>query len=182
MINKQFFRDSLLPLSVLLALMRLQWDPISQQHGVEIQGIQDIILGESFALTETQFHNWHSLYEDEYVHIHPKQVDNGIYSRSIFNELHSLNDRNRLLSLIPAGLEITTLLLDNDETHARRNLNIPSHSEVPSNSASNDENDNANGISAMHSEDLNNNNLEVDGAIASPDIGVFDFQDISPEV
>ncbi|XP_072020508.1 endoplasmic reticulum membrane sensor NFE2L1-like [Amphiura filiformis] len=182
--QKKDWRDSLLTLAVLLSLFRGDIDDYMRGSFANLPEVHEILLGQSAALTETQFHNLFNSIEG-HSSVHPKNLDIDWHHRSAFADLHTLYRDSSQNSR-----EITAFLLDRLEPNAGRpypfvNLVQNSNGNAGNNAVNtdsennNDNNNNVDGASsAPGSGNLNDPNLEdgILGAVAAPPIA-----ELSPE-
>jgi hypothetical protein len=174
--RKKPWRDPFLTLAVILSLLRVDWDDyMHRQLGSQLPEIHEILLGQSAALTETQFHNLYNSFDGSYVHF--KNLDYDIRSQSAFRELDTLSH-----GVFPVSRdirEVSTWLLDRLEPNNVRSLPLVSAASAPNNNNNNDENNN-NG-EASEGETTGPAQNTLDGAVALTH-GNQNIVDLSPEV
>ena len=160
--QKKDWRDSLLTLAVLISLFRGDIDEYMRGSFANIPEVHEILLGQSAALTETQFHNLFNSFEGHRISdVHPKNLDIDWHQRSVFTDLHTLYRENN-----PNEREVTAFLLDRLEPNAGRPFPFVNLVQNPANS-----NANTNNVGNTDSENNNDNNNNVDSASSNPDGG-----------
>ena len=158
--QKKDWRDSLLTLAVLISLFRGDIDEYMRGSFANIPEVNEILLGQSAALTETQFHNLFNSFEGHRISdVHPKNLDIDWHQRSVFTDLHTLYRENN-----QNEREVTAFLLDRLEPNAARPFPFINLVQNPANSNANG-NDN---VGNTDSENNNDNNNNVDSASSNP--------------
>eukprot|EP00061_Rhincodon_typus_P008577 g31303.t1 len=87
---KKYFTEGLIQFTILLSLMGVRVD-IDSYLNAQLPPFREIILGQSSAYTQTQFHNWRNTLDG--YDLHPKSVDLDYYftSRRLLNDVRGLD-------------------------------------------------------------------------------------------
>ncbi|XP_067687509.1 endoplasmic reticulum membrane sensor NFE2L1-like isoform X1 [Haliotis asinina] len=133
---KQYFTDGLIQIAIILSLLRTDLNNWHLHNNyINYPEVQDIILGQSFAYTTTNFHNQYNNQNSPGGSVHPKNVDNDFFS-SIFRDLRSLSRFRRfdgiatevnafLVSETTFGLPATAA--SGPQTHSSEDSNNNNH-------------------------------------------------------
>lgn len=178
MLRKKPWRDPFLTIAVILSLLRVDWDEFMQLQlqgglGTQLPEIHDILLGQSAALTETQFHNFYNSYDGNYVNF--KNLDYDLRAQSAFRELHTLSTDQDQYPISQGYRDISTWLLDRLEPNNVRSLPFANLASAPNNNNNNDENNN-NGEASEGTGAIGPVPNSVDGTVTQTNT------DLSPEV
>lgn len=106
---KQYFTDSLVQIAIILSLLRTDLNTYLNNNYVNYPEVQDIILGQSAAYTQTSFHNTYNLIDSQPVH--PKSVDYEPFSSYIFRDIRSLRRLYSPEHAVPVNTDVSAFLL-----------------------------------------------------------------------
>ncbi|XP_078385578.1 endoplasmic reticulum membrane sensor NFE2L1b isoform X4 [Cetorhinus maximus] len=101
---KKYFTEGLIQFTILLSLMGVRVD-IDSYLNAQLPPFREIILGQSSAYTQTQFHNWRNTLDG--YDLHPKSVDLDYY----FTARRLLNDVRGLDRLLVPSTELSAWLV-----------------------------------------------------------------------
>ncbi|XP_069763175.1 endoplasmic reticulum membrane sensor NFE2L1b isoform X1 [Narcine bancroftii] len=101
---KKYFTEGLIQFTILLSLMGVRVD-IDSYLNAQLPPLREIILGQSSAYTQTQFHNWRNTLGG--YDLHPKSVDLDYY----FTARRLLNDVRGLDRLLVPSTELNAWLV-----------------------------------------------------------------------
>ncbi|XP_078280969.1 endoplasmic reticulum membrane sensor NFE2L1b isoform X4 [Rhinoraja longicauda] len=101
---KKYFTEGLIQFTILLSLMGVRVD-VDSYLNAQLPPLREIILGQSSAYTQTQFHNWRNTLGG--YDLHPKSVDLDYY----FTARRLLNDVRGLDRLLVPSTELSAWLV-----------------------------------------------------------------------
>ncbi|XP_051894906.1 endoplasmic reticulum membrane sensor NFE2L1-like isoform X4 [Pristis pectinata] len=101
---KKYFTEGLIQFTILLSLMGVRVD-VDSYLNAQLPPLREIILGQSSAYTQTQFHNWRNTLGG--YDLHPKSVDLDYY----FTARRLLNDVRGLDRLLVPSTELNAWLV-----------------------------------------------------------------------
>ncbi|XP_055512885.1 endoplasmic reticulum membrane sensor NFE2L1b isoform X4 [Leucoraja erinacea] len=101
---KKYFTEGLIQFTILLSLMGVRVD-VDTYLNAQLPPLREIILGQSSAYTQTQFHNWRNTLGG--YDLHPKSVDLDYY----FTARRLLNDVRGLDRLLVPSTELSAWLV-----------------------------------------------------------------------
>lgn len=173
---KQYFTDGLVQIAIVLSILRTDLNNFNREY-VNYPEVQEIILGQTAAYTQTDFHINSINNRLGSSEIYRKNIDSEyLFSSSIYRELHSFRpQRNRDIS-------IPTFLLVSGTSGPV----LHSHSEVEENEAEDENNNSIDQEQTLSSEELEleaehllNTLEETIGAVA-PNLNLHSLQGSEP--
>ncbi|XP_067825455.1 endoplasmic reticulum membrane sensor NFE2L1b isoform X1 [Heptranchias perlo] len=108
---KKYFTEGLIQFTILLSLMGVRVD-VDSYLNAQLPPFREIILGQSSAYTQTQFHNWRNTLDG--YDLHPKSVDLDYY----FTARRLLNDVRGLDRLLVPSTEVSAWLVHSGSREA----------------------------------------------------------------
>ncbi|XP_078280966.1 endoplasmic reticulum membrane sensor NFE2L1b isoform X1 [Rhinoraja longicauda] len=172
---KKYFTEGLIQFTILLSLMGVRVD-VDSYLNAQLPPLREIILGQSSAYTQTQFHNWRNTLGG--YDLHPKSVDLDYY----FTARRLLNDVRGLDRLLVPSTELSAWLVhsgssrETDGSVAASQPSLPLDNPSGVNEGAVAENsDRANGSSEQVEESLGAVGLPMSSDLTKEDIDLIDI-------
>ncbi|XP_072343670.1 endoplasmic reticulum membrane sensor NFE2L1b isoform X2 [Scyliorhinus torazame] len=176
---KKYFTEGLIQFTILLSLMGVRVD-IDSYLNAQLPPFREIILGQSSAYTQTQFHNWRNTLDG--YDLHPKSVDLDYY----FTARRLLNDVRGLDRLLVPTTELSAWLVHSsnsgggsreaDSSVASSQPNLPLDNPSGVNEVTDpDTNNRGDGSSEQVEENLGAVGLPMSSELTKEDIDLIDI-------
>ncbi|XP_051894904.1 endoplasmic reticulum membrane sensor NFE2L1-like isoform X2 [Pristis pectinata] len=172
---KKYFTEGLIQFTILLSLMGVRVD-VDSYLNAQLPPLREIILGQSSAYTQTQFHNWRNTLGG--YDLHPKSVDLDYY----FTARRLLNDVRGLDRLLVPSTELNAWLVhsgggrETDSSVAASQPSLPLDNPSGVNEAAVAENSGrGNGSSEQVEETLGAVGLPMSSDLTKEDIDLIDI-------
>ncbi|XP_055512883.1 endoplasmic reticulum membrane sensor NFE2L1b isoform X2 [Leucoraja erinacea] len=172
---KKYFTEGLIQFTILLSLMGVRVD-VDTYLNAQLPPLREIILGQSSAYTQTQFHNWRNTLGG--YDLHPKSVDLDYY----FTARRLLNDVRGLDRLLVPSTELSAWLVHSGSSREADGSVPASQPSLPLDNTSGvnegavaENSDRANGSSEQVEESLGAVGLPMSSDLTKEDIDLIDI-------
>ncbi|XP_032890867.1 endoplasmic reticulum membrane sensor NFE2L1 isoform X2 [Amblyraja radiata] len=172
---KKYFTEGLIQFTILLSLMGVRVD-VDTYLNAQLPPLREIILGQSSAYTQTQFHNWRNTLGG--YDLHPKSVDLDYY----FTARRLLNDVRGLDRLLVPSTELSAWLVHSGSSREADGSVPASQPSLPLDNTSGvnegavaENSDRANGSSEQVEESLGAVGLPMSSELTKEDIDLIDI-------